>query len=617
MVLTRNAFSRCERLKDNTGHSPRKRKFLDTEEAPPTSTTLSEWRTHPRLKRHLLCYRRHNSGSVLRRYERESKLASCQMLNRMICHVGAWVALLPEAEAATVVDDAGLSPASLLAQLVRLRSSRAPSHPGGDCMTPWLFGILALVAHRMGEIGVIKCRKPETSAMEHWSMLWMCLPRQIQQCHFGPLFPPSLPHIDDEFLSVAGGSHAQVMHPRTNLVEQIATPSSMLQTNGCSEAGERQQGQKQLRLLSKQMARWASYSSDERDDEMHKLQKQCNEALACSDWRMMMSTLRHATAALAPPRRCAETQTHPRSTDTVSIENSWKMEPQQQAMRKIVITTLEALQNFENDDRVDRLVDYLKSMIAAFEGRVGELGDAAAATDWSALQALIDRHCSTRGEEGMIENGIAGGTRAVASQGARTEAMIADGTSTSGKQHQGATMQELRGDPTRSGSPAKAKASNPTMRGSRSNRARIGVNFDPAAKVKALPDVVHMPDKERILRCEQCASTLRSSWFYVHPRSGETSVLVPSKGHADCRRKFQRIAQFKDTDGYPTKRDVFNILDFCMHIKRRTHCVQCGGSSICAHGKFRSACRACDHLVKRRKSCLLRLDQRSNINSQA
>eukprot|EP00927_Polykrikos_kofoidii_P020488 TRINITY_DN19737_c0_g1_i1.p1 TRINITY_DN19737_c0_g1~~TRINITY_DN19737_c0_g1_i1.p1 ORF type:complete len:609 (-),score=59.73 TRINITY_DN19737_c0_g1_i1:236-2062(-) len=608
MVLTRNAFSRCERLKDNTGHSPRKRKFLDTEEAPPTSTTLSEWRTHPRLKRHLLCYRRHNSGSVLRRYERESKLASCQMLNRMICHVGAWVALLPEAEAATVVDDAGLSPASLLAQLVRLRSSRAPSHPGGDCMTPWLFGILALVAHRMGEIGVIKCRKPETSAMEHWSMLWMCLPRQIQQCHFGPLFPPSLPHIDDEFLSVAGGSHAQVMHPRTNLVEQIATPSSMLQTNGCSEAGERQQGQKQLRLLSKQMARWASYSSDERDDEMHKLQKQCNEALACSDWRMMMSTLRHATAALAPPRRCAETQTHPRSTDTVSIENSWKMEPQQQAMRKIVITTLEALQNFENDDRVDRLVDYLKSMIAAFEGRVEDLGHAAAATEWSALQALIDRHCCSRGEEGMIETGIAGSI--ITSRATRIEAMSAGGASTSG-----APMQELLGDPTRSGSPTKAKATNPTKQGSRKDRARVGLNFDPSAKVKALPHVVHMQENERILRCKQCASTLRASWFFINPRNGATSVLVPTKGHADCRRKLRRIAHYRDPDGYPTTCDTFNGLDFCMHIRQRTQCVPCGGICICVHGKRRSACRACDHLVKRRKSRLPPSEQCGSIKS--
>eukprot|EP00927_Polykrikos_kofoidii_P020489 TRINITY_DN19737_c0_g1_i2.p1 TRINITY_DN19737_c0_g1~~TRINITY_DN19737_c0_g1_i2.p1 ORF type:complete len:630 (-),score=61.11 TRINITY_DN19737_c0_g1_i2:236-2044(-) len=601
------AMSHVERLNESTCHSWRKWKFLNAEEAAPIRTTMSEWRNHPRLKRHLRCYRRHDNGSVLSRYARKSKFASCQMLMRMMCHVGAWVALLPEAEAATVVDDSGLSPVSLLAQLLRLRSSRASSNRREDCMTPWLFGILALVANRMREIRVIKSRKTKTSVVENWSLLWEWLPRQVQS-HVGLLSPPSLPHIDDEILSVEGVPLAHERHRRPNLAEQIATPSSVPQTHECTEAEERHRGQRQLRLLSKQMARWACYSSDERDEKVHKLRMQCNEALANADWRMMMFTLRHATAALAPPRRCAETQTHPRSTDTVSIENSWKMEPQQQAMRKIVITTLEALQNFENDDRVDRLVDYLKSMIAAFEGRVEDLGHAAAATEWSALQALIDRHCCSRGEEGMIETGIAGSI--ITSRATRIEAMSAGGASTSG-----APMQELLGDPTRSGSPTKAKATNPTKQGSRKDRARVGLNFDPSAKVKALPHVVHMQENERILRCKQCASTLRASWFFINPRNGATSVLVPTKGHADCRRKLRRIAHYRDPDGYPTTCDTFNGLDFCMHIRQRTQCVPCGGICICVHGKRRSACRACDHLVKRRKSRLPPSEQCGSIKS--
>lgn len=140
----------------------------------PLIDDFEAWRRHPRLQRHLKMYLQSNAAEVLMRYRRRAgSLASCP-LSRHLCHVGAWVALLPADIVASAVPGTGieeLSPVRLLGLLLPLGSRSR--------IKPWLRGILRLVAARLQE--ALAC--PE-QATEHWCELKQSIPRSISKSLF-------------------------------------------------------------------------------------------------------------------------------------------------------------------------------------------------------------------------------------------------------------------------------------------------------------------------------------------------------------------------------------------------------------------------------------------------
>ena len=142
--------------------------------------------------------------------------------------------------------------------------------------------------------------------------------------------------------------------------------------------------------------------------------------------------------------------------------------------------------------------------------------------------------------------------------------------------------------------------------GQRASRRRNSVvsgvlKYEPNLRLQALPTVVHCPFESVVLRCTECSHPMSSSWFFVHPRTGRTQVLMPHNGHNDCRRLCKRVCYFRSEQRRESILDVLTCLDFCVHARARRMCAQCGGSACCVHGKQRYWCAECAHLVKRRK----------------
>ena len=127
------------------------------------------------------------------------------------------------------------------------------------------------------------------------------------------------------------------------------------------------------------------------------------------------------------------------------------------------------------------------------------------------------------------------------------------------------------------------------------------LHYEPNLRVQALSTIVHRPAESVLLRCTEFSHPMSSSWYFVHPGTGRSQVLTPMHGHARCRSLLGRACYFRSETLQESILDVFTRLDFCEHTKARAHCVLCGGSAICVHGKRRYMCPECAHLVKRRK----------------
>eukprot|EP00438_Fugacium_kawagutii_P010949 Skav203666 [mRNA] locus=scaffold3418:30369:30758:+ [translate_table: standard] len=100
-----------------------------------------------------------------------------------------------------------------------------------------------------------------------------------------------------------------------------------------------------------------------------------------------------------------------------------------------------------------------------------------------------------------------------------------------------------------------------------------------------------------------CSHILSSNWFWLHPNSGESRVLVPHNGHAACRRTAGKRSVWRSLDGTAIKLDNFGHLDLCPHNREKSKCKDCGGRQICIHGRRRSVCPLCRKPAPVRKSC--------------
>merc|ERR1711970_981644 len=93
---------------------------------------------------------------------------------------------------------------------------------------------------------------------------------------------------------------------------------------------------------------------------------------------------------------------------------------------------------------------------------------------------------------------------------------------------------------------------------SNEERACITDSYEPNVRVKSLPTIERIPSQAKTLICNNCCKHLRAEWFFVHPKSKASFVLVLGNGHAACRRTSSAIdCQFISADGSKTKRHVF------------------------------------------------------------
>lgn len=133
--------------------------------------------------------------------------------------------------------------------------------------------------------------------------------------------------------------------------------------------------------------------------------------------------------------------------------------------------------------------------------------------------------------------------------------------------------------------------SNPRkIRKHRDDDARLTVrdgSFTPNWDVQRLPSVFRR-DVATILHCASCGEQITSNW-YVR-LGGSLRVLTPLNGHRKCQGP---ASPFVPIDGSKFIKDIKFFCDICCHGKRRSECVQCGGSDICEHGKVKRKCKPC------------------------
>ena len=127
--------------------------------------------------------------------------------------------------------------------------------------------------------------------------------------------------------------------------------------------------------------------------------------------------------------------------------------------------------------------------------------------------------------------------------------------------------------------------------------------FNPNIRVRQLP-LVYAGDAVR-LTCPSCPASITSRWWWRHPKTQEVYLLIPQHGcfhgnKATSRGKVDETSRWRPVNVWPTKNDDFTKLDFCCHQRKRCQCAECGGYSICSHGKRRSSCRLCRRPPKKK-----------------
>ena len=120
--------------------------------------------------------------------------------------------------------------------------------------------------------------------------------------------------------------------------------------------------------------------------------------------------------------------------------------------------------------------------------------------------------------------------------------------------------------------------------------------FTPNVRVRQLPSV-SAGDAVR-LTCPSCPRSITSRWWWRHPKTQVVFLVIPTQGcyHGGTQRSrgtVDETSRWRPVDAWPTQADSFSTLDFCHHRRQRSLCKECGGYSICSHGKRRYRCRLC------------------------
>jgi len=317
---------------------PKKRKWTAAIEEPLPSAPddLDSWRSHPRLQRHAQNYRMHEDhGKLLEKYAKNAVTLDRKTLLRCICHVGAWVTLLPIDNTIALARDR--SPVLLLAQLLRMR--------GTGKLTPWLHGVLRLVAGRLVEV---KQNSGTCGASSQWKELRHSMPSKALSKH---------------------GRH------------QVAAKETMVSSNTVG---------KRLRLFHNNMSLWNNCDMPQRCELVNQLQ-----ALKCKlegemDTIQLRAFLRQLFAALSPPRALAQITSN-ESLDPVAESRLQQAALLQKSIRQMLLWGLSIWRNKLNleDEQIHHLLMHAECMITRFEQSRKDISQCCAGKQWVLLKSFV------------------------------------------------------------------------------------------------------------------------------------------------------------------------------------------------------------------------------------
>ncbi|CAE8728431.1 unnamed protein product [Polarella glacialis] len=516
--------------------------------APPgnAEVTVEDWKTHPRLQKHVQRFLGSpDPGRVLSRYSAQAQNVNPEKLLRIAVHVGAWVALLPLEHAATAPsgeeeDVSQSSPVQLLAQILRLR--------GRTKITDWLQGVLR-GASVQGQAAVpwIKLRRSMPKAI--WRELRTQRPAipvcgeskgQQELAPQGAFLkmhtPPeqTWPAVPRAAVEAESDMLQQVSDPGTEALAALDFHFEI------SELG----GKKVARCFYRDGAAFSNANLEERALHLDGLEERLVKAVSSESWDRVCSLIREAAAALAAPRQKAVLN----ETAALMLEDAQERLQAnfQGRLRKLIYQGLGYLDLTDEGTAIqlEPALSFIKLLLERFEIR-GQLEEARAAKQWLRLQGILTADATTEA---------------------------------------GANLGSLRPVGSCVGEVARISESKKTLKGPDMASSKSGL-YTPSTKIQGNP-LVRNSGLHVILTCNRCGVELRSSWVFENRE--KVLALTPQNGHLPCGGKYVPVdAQI----GF--QRDSPSHLDICPHGVGRSHCVKCGGSSICVHKKQRSRCRHC------------------------
>lgn len=332
---------------------------------------LEVWKTNDRLARHARKFQSHpDKAALLKRYE---DMAEARGLLRYTCHVAAWVAMCPQS-AANAYDERGLSPAMLLARLLR-RIKRAR-------MTPWLRGILRLVCVHVAHAG--DSAAPSEAA--HWRELQYALPLFAWSQHLEGT-TAALP-------TEQRNEHEKTEYETDKFVhEKLGTLDETYDVGGRPCADTASNG-KQLPLLNRACAHWDGMERVAREGRMDGLERRFEEAVSDIDGgvdaKALRFVLRGVCAALAPPRAKPVIGQESGFLDEVAVARLVATAALQRRAHKLLIKALNLWHQSFDDEQIRAILAQLRRLICHFEARAGSVEEACAGKAWTQLRALLD-----------------------------------------------------------------------------------------------------------------------------------------------------------------------------------------------------------------------------------
>lgn len=473
----------------------------------PDDDLLDSWRGSSRLQRHAQQFSIvQNPSVVLERYARSAASMDAKALARHTVHVAAWVALLPLERCVTAFGVDRLSPVLLLTRLLRLLR--------GIKMTAWLRGSLRLVAERLRELGVgVTCTrrvsKGGSQLLDQLVRLWSSLPPSLRREFIG-LQCQTTPS-DKGGLCAHGGCD--------QLDNSVAVAYHA----------------RRLRILSREIARWASCSIPEREARIAAVEE-CFEALARDgsneDARTLRAILCALSTALAPPRAKPQFGFPARPLDTESLESLIAAAKLQRRVRGLLIQCLQLWRQLWSDvTQIQPMLSFINQHIKAFETRVEDVHSACAGEQWDIIRVLV------------------------------------------------ACKDSVDVAPTASAQQQRTRQRHASAKSSVENGAYTPNDFVTSLKY------VERRRETITLGCASCGFTITSAWWFTH--GDRLHVIRPQHGHHKCR------AQFCALGNVPSISDRADALDICKHCVRRVRCNPCGGYEVCPHKKLKINCRIC------------------------
>eukprot|EP00928_Gymnodinium_smaydae_P090713 TRINITY_DN74472_c0_g1_i1.p1 TRINITY_DN74472_c0_g1~~TRINITY_DN74472_c0_g1_i1.p1 ORF type:complete len:456 (+),score=29.86 TRINITY_DN74472_c0_g1_i1:182-1549(+) len=254
-------------------------------------------------------------------------------LLRCICHVGAWVALLPEKDVIACVGASGRSPIKLLTQLLQMR--------GRGKMTEWMRGALQLVSRRASKHTL------NESARSAWAELRRCLPTGLK-----------------------------------------SVPKSPVLRSSC--ASERF-ARKRLVLFEKELQLWSHIDDQQKAVRLRALEEQYGKLSSCEhlDPIQLRLFLRQVAAAISSPRALSAHDTGV-PMDVFASESLRHASARQHSLRRMLTWALTAWREAFQDEQIEPILDHIRDFVTKFELMHGTISCACSAKQWRRLKAASE-----------------------------------------------------------------------------------------------------------------------------------------------------------------------------------------------------------------------------------